>query len=157
MKRIMIKKSNTDLVSNRKARHNYEIFDTFEAGIVFQGTEVKSLRDNGGSLQEAYIRVKNNELWLIGCHIAHWKYGNINNHEEKRDRKLLMHKREITRLKESTQEKGLTMVPLSMYLKNGKIKIKFATARGKSHIDKRKSLKERDEKRRMQQAMKQDV
>ena len=153
----MSKKTNTDLVSNRKARHNFQILDTFEAGIVLQGTEVKSLRDNGGSLQEAYIRVKGNELWLIGCHIARWKFGNINNHEEKQDRKLLMHKREITRLKAATQEKGLTIVPLAMYLKNGKIKVKLATARGKSHVDKRKSLKEKDEKRRMSQAMKKDA
>lgn len=151
------KTTSNELVSNRKARHNYEILDTFEAGIVLAGTEVKSLRDNGGSLQEAYIRVKESELWLIKCHIAPWKYGNIHNHEETRDRKLLMHKREIQRLKTATQEKGLTIIPLGLYLKNGKIKVKLATARGKSVIDKRKSLKEQDEKRRIQHAMKRDV
>lgn len=153
----MSKKTNTDLVSNRKARHNFEILETFEAGIVLTGTEVKSLRDNGGSLQESYIRVKANELWLIGCHIAHWKFGNINNHEERADRKLLMHKKEIIRLKSATQEKGLTIVPLAMYLKNGRVKIKIGTARGKSHLDKRKSLKEKDEKRRIQHALKHDA
>ncbi len=154
MHRIMSKKTNTDLVSNRKAHHNYEILETFEAGIVLKGTEVKSLRDNGGSLQESYIRVKGNELWLIGCHIAHWKFGSIHNHEERADRKLLMHKREIARLKSATQEKGLTIVPLAMYLKAGRVKVKLATARGKSHVDKRKTLKEKDEKRRIQQALK---
>lgn len=146
-----------ELVSNRKARHNFEIIDTFEAGIVLTGTEVKSLRDNGGSLQEAYIRVKSGEIWLLKCHIAHWKYGNVHNHEETRERKLLMHKKEIQRLKTATQEKGLTIVPLSFYLKGGKVKVKLATARGKSHLDKRKTLKEKDEKRRMQQAIKRDV
>lgn len=151
------KSSPSELVSNRKARHNYEILDTFEAGIVLTGTEVKSLRDNGGSLQEAYIRVKSGELWLLKCHIAHWKYGNVHNHEETRERKLLMHKKEIQRLKTATQEKGLTIVPLAFYLKGGKVKVKLATARGKSHLDKRKTLKEKDEKRRMQQAIKRDV
>jgi SsrA-binding protein len=151
------KKSGADLVSNRKAHHSYEILETFEAGIVLTGTEAKSLRDNGGSLQESYIRVKTGELWLIGCHIAPWRYGNIHNHEETRERKLLMHNREIQKLKTATQEKGLTIVPLGIYLKNGRIKLKLATARGKSSIDKRKSLKDRDEKKRIQQAMKRDV
>ncbi|WP_041941551.1 SsrA-binding protein SmpB [Waddlia chondrophila] len=151
------KSSSSELVSNRKARHSYEILDTYEAGIALTGTEVKSLRDNGGSLQEAYIRVKGGELWLLKCHIAPWKYGNIHNHEETRERKLLMHKKEIQRLKAATQEKGLTIVPLALYLKNGKIKVSLAAAKGKTGLDKRKSLKEKDEKRRMQQAMKRDV
>ncbi len=151
------KTSSSELVSNRKARHQYEILDTYEAGIVLTGTEVKSLRDNGGSLQEAYIRVKESELWLLKCHIAHWKHGNIHNHEETRERKLLMHKKEIQRLKSAAQEKGLTIVPLAIYLKSGRIKVSLATARGKTGLDKRKSLKDRDEKRRIQQAMKRDV
>ena len=95
----MSKKSN-DLVSNRKATYDYEILETFEAGIALQGTEIKSLRDNGGSLQEAYVKVLGGELWLLGANIAHYRFGNIHNHEERRDRKLLMHKREIERLRQ---------------------------------------------------------
>ncbi|GAB4236737.1 MAG: SsrA-binding protein [Chlamydiales bacterium] len=143
-----------ELVSNRKARHLYEIIDTFEAGIVLQGTEIKSLRQGGGSLQEAYVRVMDRELWLIGCSIAPYKFGNVHNHEEKRQRKLLMHKREILRLKEATKEKGLTIVPLSLYLKKGKVKIKIATAKGKKTFDKRESIKEQEVKRQMDRAMK---
>lgn len=143
-----------DLVSNRRATHDYEILETFEAGIVLQGTEIKSMRDNGASLQEAYIKVLNNVLLLIGCNIAPYRFGNIHNHEEKRDRKLLMHKREIKRLREATQEKGLTLIPLAFYLKQGRIKVRLAIAKGKKNIDKRSALKERDEKRRIQQALK---
>ncbi len=143
-----------DLVSNRRGAYDYEILETFEAGIVLQGTEIKSLRDNGGSLQEAYVKVINRELWLIGCSIAPYRYGNIHNHEDKRDRKLLMHKREIARLKEATQEKGLTIIPLAFYLKEGRVKVKIACAKGKKNIDKRATIKERDEKRRMSKVMK---
>ena len=148
-------KKSSDLASNRKAHHSYEILETFEAGIVLQGTEIKSLRDNGGNLQEAFVRVVDGELWLLGCHIAPYKFGNIYNHEETRKRKLLMHKREIARLKEATQEKGLTIVPLSMYLSKGRVKVKIATARGKKSHDKRYALKEKQDKRQMQRAMKQ--
>lgn len=153
----MNQKTQADLASNRQAFHHYEILDTFETGIVLTGTEVKSLREHGGSLQEAYVRVKEGELWLIGCHIASWKFGNIHNHEEKRERKLLMHKKEITKLKTASQEKGLTIVPLALYLKAGKVKVKIATAKGKSTVDKRKSIKERDEKRTIQQALRRDA
>lgn len=144
-----------DLVSNRRATHDYEILETFEAGIALQGTEIKSLRDNGGSLQEAYIKVVKNEAWLVGCTIAPYRFGNIHNHEEKRERKLLLHKREIGRLKVATQEKGLTIIPLAFYLKQGKVKARIGLAKGKKNIDKRSDIKERDEKRRMQQAVKQ--
>jgi SsrA-binding protein len=150
----MAKKTDAELVSNRKAHHNYEILETFEAGIALKGTEVKSLRDHGGSLQEAYIKVMENELWLIGCSIAPWRYGNIHNHEERRERKLLMHKKEIAKLKVSVQEKGFTIIPLAMYLKSGRVKIKIATARGKSTIDKRQSIKDKDEKRHIDKMLK---
>lgn len=143
-----------DLVSNRRATHDYEILDTFETGIVLQGTEIKSLRDHGGSLQEAYVKVLKNEVWLIGCTIAPYKYGNIHNHEEKRERKLLLHKREINRLKVATTEKGLTIIPLAFYLKNGRVKAKIALAKGKKNIDKRADMKEKDAKRHIQQALK---
>jgi SsrA-binding protein len=146
---------NKDLVSNRRATHDYEILETFEAGIVLQGTEIKSLRDNGGGLQEAYVKVLNNELWLIGSHISPYRYGNIYNHEEKRDRKLLMHRNEIRKFRVAIQEKGLTLIPLALYLKNGRVKVKIAIAKGKKTFDKRESVKERDDKRQMQRALKQ--
>ena len=146
--------SSGDLVSNRRATHDYEILETFETGIVLQGTEIKSLRDHGGSLQEAYVKVLKNEVWLIGCTVAPYKYGNIHNHEEKRDRKLLLHKREINRLRVATQEKGLTIIPLAFYLKNGRVKAKIALAKGKKNIDKRADMKEKDAKRHIQQTLK---
>ncbi len=147
--------SSHDLVSNRRATHDYEILETFEAGLVLQGTEIKSIRANGATLQEAYIKVLHGEIWLIGSGVAPYRFGNIHNHEEKRDRKLLMHKREINRLKVASQEKGLTIIPLALYLKQGRIKIRVAIAKGKKNIDKRADIKERDEKRHMQQALKQ--
>lgn len=144
----------SDLVSNKRATHDYEILETFEAGIVLQGTEIKSVRNHGASLQEAYVKVIKNEIWLVGCSIAPYRFGNIHNHEEKHDRKLLMHKREILRLKTAAQEKGLAIIPLGMYLKQGKVKLRIATAKGKKNIDKRADIKERDEKRNIQQALK---
>lgn len=143
-----------DLVSNRKAFHDYEILDTLEAGIVLTGTEIKSLRNHDASLQEAYVKIIKSEVWLIGSYIAPYKFGNVYNHEERRDRKLLLHKREIGRLKTETQEKGITLVPLAMYLKNGRVKIKIASAKGKKKGDKRAALKEKEEKREINRAMK---
>lgn len=143
-----------DLLSNKRATFNYQILDTFESGIALQGTEIKSLRNHGGSLQEAYIKVINNELWLIGCNIAPYRFGNIHNHEERRDRKLLMHKREIAKLKEASQEKGLTIIPLAFYLKDGRVKVRVGLAKGKNVMDKRETIKERDDKRQMDRVMK---
>ncbi|MBS4163609.1 SsrA-binding protein [Candidatus Protochlamydia amoebophila] len=150
-----MKDKHSDLVSNRRATHDYEILETFETGIVLQGTEIKSIRDHGATLQDAYVKVIHNELWLIGCNIAHYRFGNIHNHEEKRDRKLLMHKREIKKCKGAIQEKGLALIPLALYLKQGRIKARIAIAKGKKSFDKRADLKERDDKRQMQQAIKQ--
>lgn len=143
-----------DLVSNKRATFDYEILETFEAGICLLGTEIKSLRHNGGSLQEAYVKVLNSEIWLIGCSIAPFKYGNVYNHPEKRDRKLLLHKREIAQLRDAVQLKGLAIIPLAFYLKNGKVKVKIALAKGKKVHDKRAAIKERDDKRRMDTLMK---
>lgn len=142
-----------DLVSNRRATHDYEILDTFEAGMVLQGTEIKSLRENGGSLQEAYVKAESNCVTLIGCSIAPYRFGNIHNHEERRERKLLMHHREIEQLRRAVQEKGLALIALSIYLSRGKAKIKIALAKGKKSVDKRASIKERDEKRNIQRVM----
>ncbi|MCH9609476.1 MAG: SsrA-binding protein [Chlamydiales bacterium] len=143
-----------ELVSNRKAYHDYEILETFEAGVVLLGTEVKSLRASGGSLQEGYIRILKGELWLIGAHIAAYRFGNLHNHEERRDRKLLVHKRELERLEAKIREKGMTLVPLSLYLKNGRVKCKFGTAKGRKKHDKRAAMVEREKKREMDRAMK---
>lgn len=150
----MNNKKSGDLVSNRRASHDFEILETFEAGIVLLGTEIKSLRNSGGSLQEAYVKVLDGELLLIGCSIAPYGFGNVYNHAEKRDRKLLMHKREIGRLKTAVQEKGLTIIPLGIYLKQGRAKVKIAIAKGKKSYDKRATIKERDEKRKMDHALK---
>lgn len=143
-----------ELVSNKKASFNYEILETFEAGILLQGTEIKSLRDNGGNLQDSYIKVLKKELWLINASIAPYRFGNIHNHEERRERKLLMHKREIDQLQTASQEKGLALIPLSIYLKAGRAKLRIAIAKGKKTFDKREAIKERDEKRNIAKAMK---
>ena len=149
----MAAKHPSELVSNRAAYHHYEVLDKFEAGIALKGTEVKSLRGNGGSLQESYIKVKLGELWLVGAHIAHYRHGNIQNHEERRERKLLMHKREIMRLKGKVSEKGYALVPLSLYLKKGKIKILIGLGKGKKAYDKRQELKSKDAKRSVQKEL----
>lgn len=146
--------SHSDLITNRKAHFQYEILDTFEVGIALQGTEVKSLRQGGGSIQEAFITVDNGELWLIGSSINPYSFGNIRNHEERRKRKLLAHKKEIIRINTAIQEKGLTCVPLAMYLKEGKVKLKIGLARGKKITDKRAVIKEREDKRVVERAMK---
>ncbi len=149
------KKSDSELVSNRRATHDYEILDTFEAGIVLLGTEIKSLRNHGGSLQDAYVLVsESGDVLLKNSSIAPYKYGGVFNHEDKRERKLLLHKREIAKLKNFSQEKGLTLIPLGMYLKNGFVKVKVAVAKGKRAYDKRAALKEREHKRDIDRAMK---
>lgn len=144
----------TELAVNKKAYFNFEILESFEAGMVLLGTEVKSLRDHGGNLLEGYIVIKEEAAWLINASIAPYRFGNIYNHEERRERKLLLHKKEIERLKRASQEKGLTIVPLSLYLKKGKIKLKIGLAKGKKHHDKRKSIQERDEKRNIARTLK---
>ncbi len=147
-------KKSKDLVSNRKAFHDYEILDTFEAGIVLKGTEIKSLRNHDASLQEAFVKILNNEVWLINSYIAPYKFGNIYNHDERRERKLLMHKREIGKLKSDTQEKGIALVPIALYLSKGRVKVKIATAKGKKKADKRQAIKEREDKRNIDRMMK---
>ena len=148
------KKNESDLVSNRKAFHNYEILETFEGGLSLLGTEVKSLRNNGGNLQDAYLIVSDNNVILKNASIAPYRFGNVHNHEEKREREVLLHKREILKLKTLTQEKGLTLIPIALYLKKGFVKVKIGVARGKKAYDKRAALKEREHKRAMDRAMK---
>jgi len=140
------------VATNRRARHEYEILETLEAGLVLQGTEVKSLRDGGVSFKDSYATVRNGEAWLRGCHISPYSHGTDANHEPERDRKLLLHKREITRIVGKTAEKGLTVVPLKVYFKRGRIKIELGLARGKKLHDKRSALRERETRREMEKA-----
>lgn len=147
-------KNNSELAKNREAFFNYEILETFEAGIALQGTEVKSLRDNGCALRDAYVVITNHEAWLKGSSIALYKFGNIHNHEEKRDRKLLLHKREIEKLKKSADIKGFTIIPLAMYLKHGIVKVSIAIGKGKKLYDKREAIKKRDQQRAISKALK---
>ena len=151
----MTKHADSELVSNRRTFHDYEILDTYEAGIILVGTEVKSLRMHGGSLQDAYILVTSeNDVILKNASIAPYKFGNVYNHEEKRDRKLLVHKREALNLKHQSQEKGLTLIPLAMYLSKGMVKVKVGIAKGKKAYDKRHDLKSKEHKRSIDRAMK---
>ncbi len=151
----MTKAPQRELISNRRAFHDYEVLDTYEAGIILVGTEVKSLRQHGGSLQDAYVLIsQDNDVILKNASIAPYKFGNIHNHEEKRDRKLLLHKREALILKNQAQEKGLALIPLSMYLSKGMIKVKVGVAKGKKAYDKRQDLKSKEHKRSMERAMK---
>jgi SsrA-binding protein len=143
----------SELVSNRRAGHDYEIIASFEAGIVLLGTEIKSLRNHGGSLQDAYVDPRRGELWLLNSSIAPYSFGNIHNHEDKRPRKLLMHKKEIEKIRRTVVEKGLALIPLAIYLKKGIAKVKIAIAKGKKAYDKRAALKEREDKRSIQRAM----
>ena len=140
----------SELVSNRRAGHDYEFLETFEAGIVLFGTEIKSLRNHGGSLQDAFVDAKGAELWLLNASITPYSFGGVFNHEDKRPRKLLMHKREMEKLRKNVKEKGLTIIPLSIFLKKGIAKVKIALAKGKKSYDKRADLKERDDLRSMQ-------
>lgn len=146
-----------ELAGNRKATYNYEILETFEAGIVLKGTEIKSLRDNGGNLQESFVQILDSEAWLIGCHIAPYRLGNIYNHEPTRKRKLLLHKRELATLQRATSEKGLSIVPLSLFLKGGFAKLRIAIGRGKKVHDKRQAIQEKEEKRAMARVKKQET
>lgn len=144
-----------DLVSNRKAFHDYEIMETFEAGMILLGSEVKALRESNGSLQDAYVLVSGDEVLLKNASIAPYAQAAMFGHEERRARRLLLHKREINKLLKATQDKGITIIPLAIYLKKGFIKIKIATARGKKAYDKRASIKAREDKRAIERAMKQ--
>lgn len=148
------KAPNPELVSNRKATYDYEILETFEAGIVLLGSEIKSLRNHGGSLQDAYVDVRAEEVTLLNSSIAPYSHGGVFNHEDKRPRKLLLHKREIEKLRRLVQEKGLAVIPLSIFLnKKGIAKVRIAIAKGKKAYDKREALKEKDDKRAMQRAL----
>jgi SsrA-binding protein len=138
---------------NQRAFHEYQIFDRMECGIVLVGTEVKSLRENGGSLDDAYARLEDGEVWLIGCEIPEYALGHHLNHKPKRRRKLLLRRREIAKFVAKAAQRGFTLVPLRMYFKHGLVKVELAVARGKRLHDKRQALKEADARKEIRRGM----
>ncbi len=140
---------------NRRARHDYAVEDTLEAGLVLTGTEIKSIRAGRANLAEAYARIERGEAWLIGAHIAPYEQGNRNNHEPTRTRKLLLHRDQIAELIGKTQAKGYTLVPLRLYIRNGMAKLEVGIARGKKAHDKRRTIAERDMRRELERESKQ--
>ena len=141
-------------IVNRKAKSNYQIFDTIEAGIVLTGTEIKSLRLGKANIRDSYVRVKNNEMYIINMHISSYENGNIFNHDETRERKLLLHKKEIYKFRDKIKLEGYTIVPLKVYLKNGRAKVLIGLAKGKKNYDKREDIKKRDIERNIRARLK---
>ena len=133
-----------NITINRKVRHEYSILQSFEAGIVLQGTEVKSCREGKVSMVDSYAQIKGNEVWLVGMHINPYKHGNINNHDPIRTRKLLLNASEIRKLIGKVKEKGLTLIPYRVYFKRGKVKVELVLAKGKKVYDKREDIRKRD-------------
>ncbi len=141
------------IASNRKAHFNYDILETYEAGLVLRGTEVKALRDGRADLKESYARIERDEAWLLGCHISPYVQGNRSNHDPLRPRKLLLHRAEIARLLGKIMQKGLTLVPLRLYFKDGRVKAELGLARGRKTLDKRQVIREREERRETDRAI----
>ncbi len=141
-------------IINRKARFDYEIEDEYEAGIVLKGTEIKSIRNGKANIKDSYAIIRNNELYLLNSNISLYEEGNRFNHEETRTRKLLMHKREILKLKDKLEKEGYTLIPLKMYFKGSKLKVLIGLAKGKKNYDKREAIKKRDTEREMQKIIK---
>ncbi|MDX1618715.1 MAG: SsrA-binding protein SmpB [Balneolaceae bacterium] len=144
----------TPTIKNRKARHEFHVDETYEAGIVLKGTEVKSLREGKASLQEAFAFIKDGEVWLRDMYIKPYKHGSYANHDERRPRKLLLKRREIRELEKYVNQKGYTLIPLKLYFKKGYAKILLGLARGKKKYDKREDIKERDTKRELERKYK---
>lgn len=134
-------------IKNKKANFDYFIEDTYEAGIVLKGTEIKAIRKGSCNLKDTYARIKNNEIYVINMFIAPYEQGNRFNHDERRERKLLLHKKEIIKIKQKIEKEGYSLVPIKLYLKNGRAKVLIGVAKGKKAYDKRQSLKEKDIKR----------
>ena len=139
--------------ANRRARFNYEVRETFEAGLALVGSEVKSLRSHGASIGESYAAIKEGEVWVMGMHIAPYSYARDGGHDPIRPRKLLLHRREIDRIASRVAERGLTLVPLRLYFKDGKAKMEVALAKGRSKMDKRQVIKEREQRREMERGV----
>lgn len=131
-------------IQNKKAKFDYEIIDTYEAGIALTGTEIKSIRLGKAQLRDSYAVIRNGEVYLLNMHISHYEQGNIFNHDETRTRKLLLHKKEILKLRDRVEVEGLTLIPIKLYFKGNKAKILIGVARGKKSFDKRESIKKRD-------------
>jgi len=146
--------SGRTLVVNRQARFNYEILEKVEAGMSLEGTEVKSIREGKANIKEAYADIRGGEAWLVGAHISPYSHGNITNHDPLRERKLLLNAVEIHRLQGKVMEKGLTLVPLRLYLKGRLIKLELGVGRGKKLVDKREDIKKKDQEREVQRALK---
>ena len=142
------------IVDNRRARHDYHFLEKVEAGLVLTGTEVKSLRDGRASLQQAYAEVRDGEAWLVGAHISVYDQGNIANHDPDRDRKLLLHRKEVDSLAAKVRERGLTLVPTRLYFRDGRAKVELALARGKEGRDKRRDIARREAQRDMERVLK---
>ena len=142
------------VVDNRRARHDYHLLERLEAGLVLTGTEVKSLRSGRAHLRNAYADVRDGEVWLVGAHISEYEQGNVANHDPDRDRKLLLHSREIASLIGKVRERGLTLVPTRLYFKDGRAKVELAVARGKEVRDKRRDIARRDADRQIERALK---
>lgn len=141
-------------IVNRKAKYNYQIFDTVEAGIVLTGTEIKSLRLGKGNIRDSYVRVKNGEMYIINMHISGYENGNVFNHDETRERKLLLHKKEILKFRDKIKLEGYTIVPLKVYLVKERAKILIGLAKGKKNYDKREDIKKRDIERNIRSRLK---
>jgi SsrA-binding protein len=141
------------VADNRRARHEYELLERIEAGLVLKGTEVKALREGRATIQRAFADVRGSEIWLVGANIATYDKGGIANHDPERDRKLLLHRREIDRLRGRVQEKGLTLVPTRLYFKDGRAKVELALARGKELHDKRRDIAKREADRQIERAL----
>ncbi len=139
--------------TNRKARHDFEILDTFEAGLVLVGSEIKSIRAGQVNLREGFVQARDGELWLLNTHIATYEQSGGYGHDPLRPRKLLLHRKEINRIMSRVQEKGLTIVPIVLYLSRGRAKVEIALARGKRQYDKRESLRQRDSQRQIERSM----
>lgn len=141
-------------INNRKAKFDYEVLETYETGIVLTGTEIKSIRNGKANLKDSYAIIRNGEIYLLNMHISHYEQGNIFNHDETRTRKLLLHKKEIYKIRDSLERDGLTLVPLKLYFKGNHAKLLLAVARGKKNYDKRQALKKKDDLRQIQKEMK---
>jgi SsrA-binding protein len=141
------------VANNKRANHDYELLERFEAGLALTGTEIKSVRANRVSLQRSYVQPRNGELWLVEANIAQYEHGNRENHDPVRPRKLLLHRREINKIIDQLAQKGLTLVPTRMYLKDGRAKLEIALARGKHKYDKRADLAKRDSERQVERAL----
>ena len=141
------------IAENRRARHDYNLLERYEAGIVLTGTEVRPLREGRASLQQAYADVRELEVWLIGAHISEYAQGNVNNHDPDRDRKLLLHRKEIESLIGKVRERGFTLVPTRLYFKDGKAKVELALGKGKERFDKRRDIAKREADRQIERAL----